>query len=256
MQYRKFTVLLLVGLVLAAAAAPAATTPEDGRYYFDALKSSMLEVLQENQALFNTSAAGGVKDETLTPDAYYSRAYEQFTELVDEDFSVSDLGNDPEAIAQALGTMLQAGRITTAKAQKAINTEPDGSVKLKKFIPAVFGRLVAERFAAKTGVQLKQTTLGKNGYAARNEYNTPDAWESAALATVSAASWERNAGYGEQQGEAYRLVKPIYIKQACLTCHGQPMGENGPYGHPREGYAVGDLRGAISVTIPTGGPAL
>ena len=121
---------------------------------------------------------------------------------------------------------------------------------LKKFIPAVFGRLVADRFMQKTGVQIKQTTLGKNNYGARNEYNTPDAWESAALTTVAGADWPRNKGYGEKVDGLYRLAKPIYIKKACLGCHGTPIGEPGPYGHHREGYEVGDVRGAISVTLP------
>ena len=252
-MHRTLTTLVLATSLLAlAGGATAATAAKDGRYYFDAMKASMLEVLAENQKLINTTPAGAVKDKTLVPEADYARAYESFTEIAGEDFSVADLGSDPAAIAQALGTMLQAGREVTAKAQVAINTESDGTVKPKKFIPAVFGRLVADRFAKKTGVVMKQTTLGKNGYGARNEYNAPDEWETTALTKISAAGWERNKGFGEQVGGAYRLAKPIYIKDACLTCHGDPVGEAAPYGHAKEGYKVGELRGAISVTIPTG----
>jgi hypothetical protein len=254
MHSRTRITLLTALLVLVAAAAGATTAPQDGKYYFTEMKAAIKDVISENQALFNTAADGSVKDESLTPDAFYSRTYDQFLEIAGEDFSVSSLGDDAEQIAQALGTMLQAGRITTAKAQGAINTDSDGGVTLKKFIPAVFGRLVADNYAKRTGVQMKQTTLGKGEYGARNPYNQPDAWEAAALESITAAGWERNKGFGEVVGAEYRLVKPIYIKKACLTCHGDPVGEKGPYGHAKEGYQVGDVRGGISVTIPTGGP--
>ncbi len=242
--------LALCALVLTFATFAHAGDTNTGSYYFGEMKSAMKTVLTENQALINQKSDGSTKDEWLAPDAVYERAYETFTEIAGDDFSVRKLGTDQAAIAQGLATLLQAGRITIAKSQKQINTEADGSVKLKKFIPAVFGRLVAAEFETRTGVMIKQTTTGQNGYGARNEYNQPDAWEQAALNKVMGEGWERNQGYGEAVGDGYRLLKPIYIKKACLTCHGVPMGENGPYGHPKEGYNVGDVRGGISVHMP------
>ncbi|MCP4402057.1 MAG: DUF3365 domain-containing protein [bacterium] len=47
-----------------------------------------------------------------------------------------------------------------------------------------------------------------------------------------------------------RYAKSIYIEKGCLVCHGAPAGELDPYGHPKEGYEIGDIRGAISVALP------
>ncbi len=242
-------VLLLGGQPLNVSAG----TVKDGKYYFDALKESMLEVLEENQDLINRKPDGSVKDPALLPKAYYRKAYKQFKKIgVGRHFKLKALKGetDPKVIASVLTTLLQAGRITTAKFQKAINTEADGSIRLKKFIPAVFGRLTAERFFAKTGVPLKQTTLGKNGYKERNRYNAPDDWEKQGLQKIMAQDWPANVGYGEQVGTRYRYIKPIYIKKGCLGCHGTPIGEKGPYGHPKEGYQLNDVRGGISLALP------
>jgi hypothetical protein len=250
MRTKATLAICLLCLTLTAGLAQGETL--DGKYYFGEMKAAMITVLEENQELINHTPDGAVKSEKLAPQAVYGRAYETFTEIAGDDFSLRKLGEDQAAIAQGLATLLQAGRITIAKSQKWINTEPDGSVKLKKFIPAVFGRLVAAEFATRTGVNIKQTTLGQNGYGARNEYNQPDGWEQAALERVMDEGWERNKGFGESVDGGYRLLKPVYIKKACLGCHGDGIGEKGPYGHAKEGYKVGEIRGGISVHMPKG----
>jgi hypothetical protein len=252
---RKLTrliILVLAGIALLATSLSAAQAPHDGVYYLKEMKLSIKNVIDKNQSLINSTPSGEIKNEKLTPDAIYERAYEIFSEIAGEDFSVKGLGDDPAKIAQALGTLLQAGRITVAKSQKLINTEQDKSVVLKKFIPAVFGRLVAMDYLARTGVQLKQTTMGHGDYGARNPYNEPDEWEKAALTKIMNSSWERNEGTGEMVDGSYRLLKPIYIKKACLGCHGDAVGSKGPYGHDKEGYSVNDVRGGISILIPVG----
>jgi len=42
---------------------------------------------------------------------------------------------------------------------------------------------------------------------------------------------------------------PEYYGEACLACHGNPKGEVDITGHPKEGGALGDLGGAISITL-------
>lgn len=223
----------------------------DGAYYLEAMKQSIVEVMSENQSLINRKADGSIKSETLNPDAFYTAAYGTFKTVIGADFSAKKLvgDHDPASISRVLAALLQGGRDEIAKLQVAINTEQDGTVKPKKFIPAVFGRLTAERFKQKTGVEIKQTTLGKNGYKARNAYNLPDDWETAALQKVTAPDWPLNKGFGEDTGGDYRFIKPVYIKQACLTCHGDQVGEAAPYGHQKEGYQVGEIRGGISVKL-------
>lgn len=230
-----------------------AGTAKDGHYYFSALKESMLEVFTENQKLFNAKPDGSVKNPQLTAEALYADSYNQFKKVgVGRDFNLKSLEGEtkPEVIAPILTTMLQGGRDFIATQQDAFNTEPDGGKKPKKFIPAVFGRLTGEKFAAKTGLVLKQTTLGKGGYKERNPYNAPDAWEQAALAKVTAPTWKLNEGYGEVVGKEYRYLKPLYIKQGCLPCHGDPAGEMAAYGHAKEGYKLNEVRGGISIKIP------
>ena len=52
---------------------------------------------------------------------------------------------------------------------------------------------------------------------------------------------------GQQE---YRYLQPLRIQESCLGCHGAPAGEKDPLNHIREGLEVGDLKGAITVTVP------
>ena len=255
LEYRKRLAATFVWGVLCAAMTPVAASddtppaPHDGSYYLAAMRSSILEVIAENQGLFNRASDGSVKSPLLTPEAIHQRSAEVFREVAGEDLAPAFAGRDPERIANSLGNLLQAGRVVIALSQDLINTEADGSVVLKKFIPAVFGRLVANNFTGRTGVTLKQTSLGIGSFGPRNPYNAPDAWEAAALARLAAAGGEANTSIGAVVGDTYRLLRPIPIQAACQNCHGEPAGEPDPYGKPKEGYAIGDLRGAISVTL-------
>lgn len=72
-----------------------------------------------------------------------------------------------------------------------------------------------------------------------NPENAPDDFERAAL-----IEFEKNRvkelSVVEQINRVhyYRYIAPLYIEQACLKCH------------THQGYAIGDVRGAISVTVP------
>ena len=48
---------------------------------------------------------------------------------------------------------------------------------------------------------------------------------------------------------AFRLILPEYYKQSCLSCHGGPKGERDITGGKKEGGKLGELGGAISVTL-------
>ncbi len=239
-------VLMLLTLMFSIAII-AETTPKKGKYYFDSLKDAITKVLEENQGLIND---GGEKNRRLKPKKLLKSAlklYKTLKKHTEEEIAESTDSND---IGYSLAALLSAGRIAIAKSQKHINKEADDSIKLKKFIPAVFGLQVGKKMLELTGVGLKQTTIGKNGFGARNTYNKPDAWENVALEKFSTEGWEKNKGIGEKDGDSFRYIKPIYIKSGCLGCHGEVKGEKGPYGSNKEGYEVGDVRGAISVKIP------
>jgi hypothetical protein len=245
-------ILIIVCFLLTIGSQSALAATNDGKYYFTQLKQSIHEIIGENQKLINTNPDGSQKSKKLTPKAIYKKTYEMFKKIIGSDFKMKHLKGetDPAKIAPVLSALLQSGRITIAKSQKTINTEADGSAKKKKFIPAVFGKQVIDRFIQKTGIHMKQTTLGKNGFKNRNPYNAPNEWETAFLNKVMAPGWPLNQGIGEVKDNQYLFLKPIYIKKGCLPCHGTPVGEKGPYGSTKEGYKTGDIRGGISIAMP------
>ena len=66
-----------------------------------------------------------------------------------------------------------------------------------------------------------------------NPNNAPDEWELQALNQFE----NTGAEYVEEQvGQSFRYMAPLYIEPGCQACH--------------FGYAVGDIRGGISVTFP------
>src|SRR4030065_30793 len=91
----------------------------------------------------------------------------------------------------------------------------------------------------------------------------PDAWEKAALEDFDkrAAAGESPAQLekGEAVGNEYRYVKALPVQPLCLNCHGSAdqispavkavLGEHYPNDRAT-GYAVGQIRGVISVRKP------
>lgn len=100
----------------------------------------------------------------------------------------------------------------------------------------------------------------------RNPAGRPDAYEGARL-----EEWEETVAAGEElpadsierldteDGPVLRAMRPITIQPLCLQCHGDPesfspevravLAERYPEDEA-VGYEAGDLRGAISVTVP------
>ena len=72
-----------------------------------------------------------------------------------------------------------------------------------------------------------------------NPENAPDAFERAALVDFETRQ-VKEATTTERMGTSsyYRYIAPLYIEKACLECHNH------------QGYKIGDVRGAISVSIP------
>ena len=55
--------------------------------------------------------------------------------------------------------------------------------------------------------------------------------------------------------DAFRLLIPEYYGKSCLGCHGEPKGERDITGGKKEGGRLGELGGAISVSIYGSAPA-
>ena len=175
---------------------------------------------------------------------------------------------DVRKVAEDLGQFLLSTRRIVASLVDVINTEgakvdeplPGGAAStFKGIIPAYMGRVIGEDFFKKTGIRMKQTTLGKGEFGPRNVYNTPDEWEKEVLTRFYEPSYPKGKGYGEEQDmegkKVYRYALPLYIEKPCLKCHGDPKtsptGDGKDIsGKPMENYVEGDVRGAISIIIP------
>ncbi len=88
----------------------------------------------------------------------------------------------------------------------------------------------------------------------RQAANKPDSFESMAISSFK--NQQSLTFMDAFEGNTYRYARPILVKQGCLKCHGRP--EDAPpaviekYGDSKAfGYKVGDVRGIISVKLPT-----
>jgi len=165
-------------------------------------------------------------------------------------------GNDPRAAAvgSVEAVLLDAQMAAIAEViddnQEIINRS---GLAFKGFVPAVFARLVNERFAEKVGDQafVKVTAPRK---LVRNRKALPDAWEENVIATrLTADDWPQGQVFEEttevKGRPALRVLVPEYYGEACLSCHGAPAGEIDVTGYPKEGGELGDLGGVISITL-------
>ena len=69
--------------------------------------------------------------------------------------------------------------------------------------------------------------------------NAPDAWEAEALAAFEKGKTEVSVVTDYAGEEHLRLMRPLVARDTCLKCHA------------KQGYKVGDIRGGLSVSVPT-----
>jgi hypothetical protein len=214
------------------------------------LKNSAMSVIEEHQYLINTNRDGTKSDKGIDKNYIGKQVYAAYASATkNSEWSIPKLrgSKDKKQLSTALTIFLAHARIVIAKLQPMINIDSDGTQNPKKFYPAVFGRLTADEFLERTGIKLKQTTLGK-GHGARNKkYNKPDDWETKVLKKF--IKNPKTKGFGEKITSGYRFMYPLRIKKACLSCHGEPAGQKDISGHIKEGYKLGEIRGGISVVI-------
>lgn len=105
--------------------------------------------------------------------------------------------------------------------------------RLTMINPAYMTRQIAELAAAGNGVRLHITSLNP----IRPE-NRPDAWEADALARFERGEESVLALIQEGAEPVHRYMAPLFVTKPCLQCHAE------------QGYALGEIRGGISVTMP------
>jgi two-component system, NarL family, sensor histidine kinase BarA len=158
-----------------------------------------------------------------------------------------------KAKAEMLALQLEIIREYIAEKQDVINTDPEtGNVTFKHLNPAKVGAALSRRVSLSTDYIIKQTSLNY-----RNPENAPDEYEIKMLKQLQTkdnedAIWGED--YDKEGKKIIRYIVPLHIKEDCLACHGMPAyeGELDITGYKKEGYKLGDLRGAISVIAPAG----
>lgn len=104
---------------------------------------------------------------------------------------------------------------------------------LVKRNPAMVTRELSE-YAARTGLGWFRVTSLRPV----NPANAPDAFEQESLHLFMNGSGEHLAVGRNSGGRVLRYAAPLTTETSCLSCHGQ------------HGYQTGDIRGALSITIP------
>ncbi|TAJ09123.1 MAG: DUF3365 domain-containing protein [Nitrospirae bacterium] len=198
-------------------------------------------VVNDNQELLDDPTKG---NKGFTPEVFEHQLMDMFRAHALIDLRELSAARLPQRTKDLLLALVEVSTQVVAESQDAINRR---GVGFKGFIPAVFGTRVAGRFAERTGVRLKQTSLQP-----RNPANAPDAFEQAALEQFADPSHPRERVISEvaARDKALRLLFPLYATRGCLVCHGEPKGEPDQTGNPKEGWRLGQNAGAISVTLP------
>lgn len=107
-------------------------------------------------------------------------------------------------------------------------------VKYLKETPAMVTKDLS-RYAKEKGLYWFHITSLK----LTNPANAPDEFERKALMQFEDKQTKEMFNIEKIQNREYlRFISPLYIEQPCLSCHAW------------QGYKIGDVRGAISITIP------
>jgi hypothetical protein len=113
-------------------------------------------------------------------------------------------------------------------------TTHDG-LTLTRVNHAFMTRQIAEVAARRDGLNLHLTSLNP----LRPE-NSPAVWEARALADFENGETEAHNIGETPAGPVFRYMAPLFVNESCLPCHA------------KQGDAVGEVRGGISITLPAG----
>lgn len=211
------------------------------------LLRSARAVISKNQKLINDPAKG---DKGLSGEAVLATTKENYKKATGTDIDSFDFSS---LQGELLLAEMQAIVEVMDEAQVLINEE---GTAFKGFLPAIFARLVTEKFRAKKGEVADIKLTAPKDYV-RNRANRPDKWEHKVIEeqfkSASHPNGQHVAEMADKKGkEAFRLILPEYYKESCLACHGGPKGERDVTGGKKEGGTLGELGGAISVVIYPG----
>lgn len=201
-------------------------------------------VVSANQTLINDPDKG---DKGLTGAVFLAQVTAAYVKANGAEPLAGELTATERTLTEA---QLAAMAEVIDENQELINTPGMG---FKGFIPALFARLVNERFGEKAGA-IAEVKVTAPPYLIRNRKARPDPWEAAVISgKFESPGWEKGAAFAEEVTEdgkpVFRMLIPEYYAASCLTCHGEPKGEVDVTGFPKEGGHEGDLGGAISISL-------
>lgn len=149
--------------------------------------------------------------------------------------------------SRILAKEVLAMRQVVAENQHKINYDKKGNFEFKHLNPAAITQLVNDSFNKTTDYKIRQIRLQP-----RLKENTPDAFEKEKL-----LFFEKNKAVKESWGitningkNYFKYLIPLKVDPSCLNCHGGPKGELDVSGNKKEGYELGGLAGALSISIP------
>lgn len=237
-------VMAIAAFFMSAVFAPIAAaqeSDEDLAAEITVLIRSARAVISDNQALINDPAKG---DKGLSADKVLATAKENYKKAAGKPLSTPVGGSRGERAQQAVLTSIAE---VMTKNQALINEAGKG---YKGFLPAVFARQVAESFSSlMKGEMTVKLTAPKE--LIRNRVNRPDEWEhSVFVQQFKKADYVKGKPFSAVVGTSFRYMIPEYYGAGCLQCHGEPKGERDISGGLKEGAKLGDLGGALSLSIP------
>jgi hypothetical protein len=238
--------VVIAGLALIVAPAAGADDADDlamGMRLAEMLRAGR-NVVSTYQTLINDPAIG---DKHLDSERFTSEAAALFLKQTGQDPLAGSLS---ERDRRLLDAQIEAMREVLDEQQADINRAGMG---FKGFVPAVFARLLNEKFAAKVGNEA-QVRVTAPEHLVRNRKSLPDEWEARIVDTVfSDPKRPKGEPYTEvtevNGRSAFRMLLPEYYTESCLSCHGEPKGQIDVTGYPKEGGKEGDLGGAISIVL-------
>lgn len=135
---------------------------------------------------------------------------------------------------------------------RSVTSEPEHNESL---IPQVAATRVAQQLTRGSNYYVRQVSLRY-----RNPDNRPDEFETRQLTTFrdgkAVETWQVTMEKGHK---SLRYLLPMVSDESCLTCHGSYDTAPGfiqrrfPRGHFSYGYKVGEIIGAVSVSVPMEG---
>lgn len=201
-------------------------------------------VISANQALINDPDKS---DKGLTGKLVSAKASDGFFERTG--YRPDDPALSPRS-RELLAALMSAIEEVVDEHQVTINKP---GVGFKGFVPAVFGRLVNERFGKKAAGKAEMIVTAPMSLV-RNRKARPDRFERKIINTrFMLPDWPRDKVYearvDSDDGPMTRILVPEYYKPACMSCHGGPKGKLDVTGYPMEGAKPGDLGGVISIRL-------